>query len=307
MKDLLYTSVNTDRRHQIRGDQAKVIELKRGSSVRVLVLWRDLSLVNDDPMAPAWLDGQIAQHLLAHSPDAIYLGHESDHPLFAVDISSMAADDTGPVLTPQTRFVHLRGHGPQLPIAMGAWLAYARGLVFWHRVNGFCGVCGSPTKIEDAGHVRRCTSSDCGHQTYPRTDCAVIMLVEDGSRILLHRQKIWAPGMWSCMAGFVEPGETLEAAVRREVKEESGVLVDDVRYVNSQPWPFPSSLMVAFTAKAVGGELKPDLNEIEDARWFTLQDLDLFDDRNRQSGQGMFLAVPGSAARHLIETWKNRV
>jgi NAD+ diphosphatase len=132
------------------------------------------------------------------------------------------------------------------------------------------------------------------------------MLVEHEDRILMHRQKIWPQGMWSCLAGFVEPGETLEQAVVREVFEESGVKAYDVRYVASQPWPFPSSLMVAFTAKANDPTLRPDYNEIEDAQWFSRADLELFHDSNRQTGQGLFLAVPGSAARHMIEMWRER-
>ena len=129
------------------------------------------------------------------------------------------------------------------------------------------------------------------------------MMVADGDRILLHRQRPWAVGMWSCLAGFVEPGESLEEAVIREAREETGLIVADVRYVASQPWPFPSSLMVAFTARAIGGDLVPALNEIEDARWFTRAELASFDDHHRESGTGLFFARPGTIARVLVDGW----
>ncbi len=305
---MLYALSNLDREHTLRGDSAALQAFLSGPRLRLLVLWKELSLVRlDDPSAP-WLEDEAARGALdrfAHGGlgDPIFLGVVGGCPAFALDVSEAEANETGPDFGPQFQFVSLRLHGPQTPAEAGGALAYARAMAVWHRFNRHCGVCGARTASQEGGHVRRCQDPQCGHMTYPRTDSAVIMLVEDDDRILMHRQKQWPPGMWSCLAGFVEPGETLEHAVWREVMEESGIEVDDVRYVASQPWPFPSSLMVAFTAKAVGGTLAPDTNEIEDARWFSVSDLKQFNDSNRQTGQGLFLAVPGSAARLLIDTW----
>ena len=304
MQHILYTRSGVAREHHLRSRSEELSALLNADDVGVVPVWRDLSLVRDDDPHQPWLEKTNAMRLLSQFPDAIFLGKVSGHPIFAVDVSSMDGDDYGPNLQHSTHFVSLRLHGPQMPAQAGSLLAYARGLVFWHRGHRYCGVCGAPTQHQEAGHVRGCKNAECGHLTYPRTDPAVIMLVENDDKLLLHRQRAWSAGMWSCLAGFVEPGETLEDAVRREVMEESGIVVDDVRYVASQPWPFPASLMIAFTARAVGGQLAPDHSEIEDAQWFSRQDLASFDDANRHNGQGKFLAVPGSAARHLIELWK---
>lgn len=304
MQNLLYVTSDFDRQHHLRQSAEQLAVFRESAHVRALPIWKDLSYIKtDDPERP-WLEGLAAHRVLSNPPVTCFLGQYDGHPMFAVDMICSDSDDQPPELGVGTAFVNLRLQAPFLPVDAGAWMAYARGMIFWHRVNGFCSRCGAATVSEHGGHVRRCSNLACGHLTYPRTDPAVIMLVERDHQILLHRQAIWPPGMWSCLAGFVEPGETLEAAVRREVKEESGIEVDDVRYVLSQPWPFPSSAMIAFTAKAVGGALTPALDEIEDARWFSLDDLSGFDDKNRQTGQGMFLAMPGSAARFLIENWK---
>src|SRR6202007_1888277 len=129
----------------------------------------------------------------------------------------------------------------------------------------FCGVCGSPTEVREAGHLRRCTNPDCATEHYPRTDPAVIMRIEHEGRVLLGRQKQWPPGMHSVLAGFVEPGESLEDAVRREVREEVGIATTDVRYHSSQPWPFPGSIMLGFSARALDDRIVVDNHEIEQA------------------------------------------
>ena len=153
-----------------------------------------------------------------------------------------------------------------------ALLAYARGLMYWHRRHRFCGVCGAATDSRGGGHVRRCRNADEPHEHFPRTDPAVIMLVTHddlegrGPAALLGRQSRWPDGMYSTLAGFVEPGESLEEAVAREVREETGVAVADVRYQASQPWPFPSSLMLGFRARAVTTGIDVDQRELQDAR-----------------------------------------
>ncbi len=171
-------------------------------------------------------------------------------------------------------------------------LAYARALAIWHVRHRFCGVCGSPLIAERAGHVMRCAR--CGHETFPRIDPAIIVLVADGERALLGRQASWPPGRYSTIAGFVEPGESLEDAVAREVLEETAVRVRVAEYHSSQPWPFPSSLMVGFHASAEPGSRIQVSGELEDARWFTREEL---------LGGPPLLPPSQSISYRLITTW----
>src|SRR3546814_482718 len=180
---------------------------------------------------------------------------------------------TAPGSVPPGVFTDLRRIGPLLERFEGSLLAYARGLLWWHQRHRFCGVCGHPTVSVKGGHQRSCTNQACAAPQFPRTDPAVIMLVHDGERCLLGRQRVWPDGMYSTLAGFVEPGETLEEAVAREVWEESGIQVRDVRYHSAQPWPFPSSLMLGFHAAAKSFEIVRNDDELGDAQWYTAEDL----------------------------------
>lgn len=168
---------------------------------------------------------------------------------------------------PGMRFVDLRQAVAELDPFTGGLAAYARALSFWQQRHRFCGACGAPTQTVHHGHRRKCSNFQCGIEHFPRTDPAIIVLVAHGDRCLLGRQAVWPAKRYSTLAGFVEPGETLEHAVRREVEEEAGVRVASVRYFASQPWPFPASLMVGFYADAADPHL--DVGpELEDARWF---------------------------------------
>jgi len=170
-------------------------------------------------------------------------------------------------------FEELRPVMNLLPADEAALAAYARALTLWRSRHHFCGVCGRPTVPVRAGHVLRCTNPVCAHETFPRIDPAIIVLISDGERALLGRQASWPAGRYSTLAGFVEPGESLEDAVAREVLEETGVAVHDIHYRSSQPWPFPSSLMLGFQAKASPGAPVQIGNELEHARWFTRAEL----------------------------------
>jgi NAD+ diphosphatase len=189
----------------------------------------------------------------------------------------------------------LRDLAPVLSQAEGGLLGHAVALLNWHRRHRFCANCGAPTDVREAGHLRVCPS--CGAQHHPRTDPVVIMLVADGDRALLGRQAYWPPGRYSALAGFVEPGESLEEAVAREVLEESGVRVGDVEYRSSQPWPFPSSLMLGFRATWKEGEPAVGDGELEDVRWF---------DREEILRGTPLLPPPQAIARRLIDEWLGR-
>ncbi|MFM1885900.1 MAG: hypothetical protein RL026_1057 [Pseudomonadota bacterium] len=195
-----------------------------------------------------------------------------------------------------TQFAELRQVAGQLAEDEAGLLAYARALAVWRDNHQHCGRCGATCIPVRAGHVQQCTS--CGHESFPRLDPAIIVLVHHEGRALLGRQASWPAGRYSTIAGFVEPGESLEDAVRREVLEETGIAVGAVAYHSSQPWPFPSSLMLGFVAEGLGGEPQPRDSELEDARWFTRE----------QVRAGAILLPPAeSISRRLIHHWLDGV
>jgi NAD+ diphosphatase len=224
--------------------------------------------------------------------DALFLGEEAGVALFAADF--------GPAAMPGCRFAEVRAVGAWLPAKEAGWCAYARALAFWHSRHRYCGGCGGPTVSAHGGHIRRCQICDAQH--FPRSDPAVIVLVthrhpEDGERCLLGRSTRFPAGLYSTLAGFVEPGESLEETVRREVYEEAGVEVVEMQYRSSQPWPFPASLMLGFRATAQSDQLRIDPEELVDAGWYTRAQLI---DPDRRPIQ---LPNRDSIARHLIEDW----
>jgi NAD+ diphosphatase len=232
-------------------------------------------------------DGRLL--LVAPDGETVFLGIADGRPLFA--------QEPGPVEPERGRPAGLREAASELPAHEAALAAYAASLLSWHRRHRFCANCGKPTEVADAGHARRC--ADCGAEHFPRTDPVVIVRVVDGDRLLLGRQARWPPGRFSVLAGFVEPGETLEEAVRREVREESGVGVGGVAYVASQPWPFPSSLMIGFHAVASDGAPHPGDGELSDVRWFERSEVEA-----AVAGKGAIqLPPPYSISRLLIDGW----
>ena len=193
-------------------------------------------------------------------------------------------------------FTDLRWIAGELPADEAGLLAYARAMIHWRETHRFCGRCGAPTRASDGGHVLRCSNEACRSQQFPRIDPAIIVLITDGERALLGRQASWPPGRYSTIAGFVEPGESLEDAVAREVREETGVIVDDVDYHSSQPWPFPSSLMLGFTAHASTTEISRMDDELEDARWWTREEI---------AHGAVALPITHSISFRLVEDWYN--
>jgi NAD+ diphosphatase len=219
--------------------------------------------------------------------DAPFLGEHEGAAVFALSICEPhpAAGDA----------VALRRIGPALPAREAALAAYARALAYWHDTHGFCSRCGGATLVADGGHARLCPS--CERTVFPRTDPAVIVLVASGDYCLLGRSPRFPADMYSTLAGFVEPGESLEDTVRREIFEEAGVRVTAMRYRSSQPWPFPASLMLGFHATAVERTLAIDRDELADARWFHKDEL------VDPAARPVTLPRPDSIARHLIESW----
>lgn len=294
-----YAGLGLDRVSLLRRDAAW-IQARLADPASVLVpVWRAQNFVRTGDMpAAARLTIATAAELVGLAREVVLLGLEGETACFALELSHIEAPDRLTPLVGAGRFADLRSVGPLLSGPEGALLAYARGVTHWHRRHRHCGVCGSPTASVDAGHVRRCSNPDCAAEHFPRTDPAVIMAVTAGDQLLLGRQASWPPGMYSVLAGFVEPGETLEEAVQREVMEEVGVPVVDVAYHSSQPWPFPSSIMLGFNARATATALRLDKSEIDDARWFTRAEL-------RASPEDERFRMPrrDSISRRLIEDW----
>ena len=244
--------------------------------------------------------------------EIVFLGVHDERAHFALDVSSddtaldalrspalaAAGIDAGGIAEAGVRFADLRQLGGRLARQEGALLALARAMVFWHSRHRFCGVCGAPTRSEEAGHMRRCTDPRCKAMHFPRTDPAVIMLVTDGERALLGRNRNFIPGMYSTLAGFVEPGESLEDAVAREVREETAIEVGAVHYHSSQPWPFPANIMLGFYAEATSTAITVDYGELEDARWFERDWL-----LSHADDDSFRLPRRDSIARRLIEDW----
>jgi NAD+ diphosphatase len=235
-----------------------------------------------------WIeDGRLL--LVPPSDGAVFLGLAGDVPVFATDLGGDAPERGLPA--------GLREAATELPAEDAGLAAYAASLLGWHRRHRFCANCGQPTQARDAGHERHCPA--CGAHHFPRTDPVVIVRVTDGARLLLGRKAEWPEGRYSVLAGYVEPGETLEDAVRREIKEEAGVEVLSASYVASQPWPFPSSLMLGFHAHAHGGEPRPNDVELAEVRWFEPQEVE-----GAAAGRGaVYLPPPFTIARRLIDGW----
>jgi NAD+ diphosphatase len=257
---------------------------------------RALAVSADGPFVDCSTDACRPAHYpldaLAGGPDPpALLGLDSDGPLFAVYV------DAPPEVGDARSAMSLRDTGARMSQEDTGLLAYATALLNWHRSHRFCARCGAPTEVADAGHLRRCP--ECGAEHHPRTDPVVIMLVHDGDRALLGRQARWPRGRYSTLAGFVEPGESLEEAVAREVAEEAGVTVDEIRYRSSQPWPFPASLMVGFHARWTGGDAAASDAELEDVRWFDRSELLAV----ARGETDLHLPPPVAIARRLIDEW----
>ncbi|GBQ88833.1 NUDIX hydrolase [Gluconacetobacter johannae DSM 13595] len=297
-----YSGSPVDRAAHHRADAARIASYLVGADTLFVPCWRGLHLIVRDPDDRARIELPTRRQTLMtpeflEGTDWIFLGYLDERPLFVLDLSLM---DQPELLFPQARgrFVELRPLASLLPPDEAAILAQARGLVHWRNATRFCGACGAPNQADQAGHRLVCTA-DPGHLHFPRTDPVVIMLVQRRDRVLLARGVRFGPESrtLSALAGFVEPGETPEEAVAREVLEETGVPVGEIRYHSSQPWPYPGTLMLAFTATATDDTLRLDPDEIVEARWLTRDDI-----RNH-AALGFTLPASTTIARRMIEDW----
>jgi NAD+ diphosphatase len=262
---------------------------------RVLVFAQGKPLIRDGALA--YLTSRALQSLGVSGVPVLFLGLSGEQAYFALDLPVDAIAEAAAFGVFADQRLTMGG----LPAAEAAIMAEALGVLNWHASHKFCARCGAPSAIAEGGWKRICPSCETEH--FPRTDPVVIMLVIRGERVLLGRKGSFPPGMFSCLAGFMEPGETIEEAVARELLEEAGIAIGAVRYVASQPWPFPSSLMIGCHADALGDEIRVDEIEIEEARWFGRDEIRSA--LGRPLGDPAMLGVPpkSAIAHQLMRAW----
>ncbi|MCC6006484.1 MAG: NAD(+) diphosphatase [Rhodobacteraceae bacterium] len=300
-----------DRAAHLRTDPAQLSALADAADARHLPLWRGKPLLDMEAGSLAFLPPR--HPTLAEAAEApVFLGLSGSQAHFASDISAWEPGEVDMAAVggfsdhsaqshpaaPGMAFRDLRGVMTTLAPGEASLAATARALLGWHATHRFCARCGAPSQPGQGGWVRDCPA--CGARHFPRTDPVAIMLVVRGNHVLLGRSPGWPEGMYSLLAGFIEPGETLETAVRREVAEEAGVQVGAVRYLTSQPWPFPASLMLGCHAEALSDEIVRDAEELEDARWVSREELaQAFRGANPLIRPGR----PGAVAQFLLRHW----
>jgi NAD+ diphosphatase len=302
VKNLAYSGGFLDRASDRRSDPGWVAELLAAPQARLVPVWQDHCLVAGDPPAPVTsLDGGRCQ-LVGEVSAPLFLGLDGDAGVFVVDLSPLE-EERAVEIAGAERMGDLRAFAGVISASESAILAYARGLAYWSRNQQFCGYCGAATLSRDGGHVRVCRDESCARLHFPRIAPAVITLVESAGppqRCLLGRHNGSAPDSYALIAGFVEIGESLEDAVRREVAEETGVSLVTVDYVASQAWPFPAGLMAGFRATAASESVAPDGQEIVEARWFTRAEL------AQRAAAGRPLGRVDSIDRQLLQSWLNQ-
>jgi NAD+ diphosphatase len=293
-------ALNTlDRMSNQREDEGFVAHLRAASTSRCVVLSGEIPALKSDDGAHDALFTFEEAGALGTASHVVFLGCHGDRALFAHLIEATSHDNA------QERgdlsFIDLRTIATQQLVSadiVGA-LSQAKSLLHWHKHNTFCANCGEPTRASIGGSRRECDK--CKRHHFPRLDPVVIMLVTDGDRCVLGRQERFPSGMYSCLAGFAEVGETLEDAVRREIMEEAGLVVGRVDYLASQPWPFPSSMMIGCTAKALSSEIVIDRKELEDARWFSREETRLL--LMKQHPDGLVCPPKLAIANLLMRVW----
>jgi NAD+ diphosphatase len=306
---LPYTGVGLDREGSRRKDPAFVAACLAAADTRLVPMRGERSFLPADPSAPGaatpLLTDTLRAALRTADVDVVLLGAREGVAFFAADVDALGTDDAPAALLGPGTFHPLRDIRTRFDDEQLALLGYARALLHWHRTSGFCPTCGLPNRPAEGGHVRICPNE---HAQYPRISPAVIMLVasdEGEPRCVLGRHGGLPTGVYSTLAGFVEPGESLEETVAREVAEEVGLAVDAVVYQGSQPWPFPAQLMVGFHATAKVAPLRVDPDELDEARWFTRSEVLAFGEPEDADAQYR-LPRRDSIARYLVERWLQR-
>ena len=292
-----FTAVRLNREVELRDDARWVTETLSKPDTRFVPLWRSRSLLERTT------DGTVAIYLSPTEltePDRIQpptlLGNDGEREYFAVSVTDSQKDSIL-AMYPRAKFADLRRASIYMAAKHAGILAYAKALHYWQHRHAFCGVCGSPNLLRSAGHSMVCSNDECARESYPRIDPAIIVLVTHKDACLLGRNAKWAPRHFSTLAGFVEPGESLEDAVVREVYEEVRLNLENIRYVSSQPWPFPASAMCGFYAEALDRNCGVS-EEVTETQWFTVETL-----TNAVHNNEVRLSPPVSIAFRLLADW----
>jgi NAD+ diphosphatase len=293
-----------DRASERRGDAGWVAAKLHDAATLIMALWNGAPLVEPSPSQDGASDVRLAyfsaglmSEIAGGDEKLLFMGLWGETAVFAVDFEGAADPTQGPLQGLGT-FQDLRGLALRLPAAEAAVAATAKAVFEWRRRHRHCSVCGHPSEVAEAGWKRICPA--CRAEHFPRTDPVVIMLPTCGDRCLLGRQAAWPKGMWSALAGFVEPGESLEEACARELKEEAGLETLSVTYHSAQPWPFPTSLMIGLVAAIADGPATPDQTELEAVRWFTREEAARL---LKGEIEGVFAPPRLAIAHQLIKTW----
>jgi NAD+ diphosphatase len=288
-----------DRAAHLRGNDEKLLALESHPNSRAYVVHRDSLVVKRDGEGSRALLSIDEAHKFGANPGTIFLGLRDGAAVFGMGITAAAVEKL--MTRDDVAVTELRGMAMQgvVPPEQLSAIAMAKSMVSWHQRHGFCANCGTRTAMRQGGWKRDCPN--CKVEHFPRTDPVVIMLVTSGDKCLLGRQKQFPPGMYSCLAGFVEAAETIEDAVRREILEESGIRCTDVNYYMTQPWPYPSSLMIGCSARATSDDIVVDRTELEDARWFDREEARLM--ITRKHPDGLAGPHPFAIAHHLVGRW----
>lgn len=307
-----FTEMFLDRASSKRKSDEWLLEQLKHQECQIIPIWKGQFLFNQTTLFI--FDGNCKSNILLEKSDEqgkespfIFLGMDNTSPIFVIDISFMEMNSLTKICNETIELIDLRSSLAIVSSKQASILGYANWLTYWHRSNQFCGCCGNSTKPKNAGHSLICTNDECGKEVFPRTDPVVIMLVEykpdnGPSQCLLAEHHRIPDKVVSTLAGFVDPAETIEQAVIREVKEEAGVNVSTVKYITSQPWPFPNSLMLGFYATTNDPFIQIDDEEIRDAQWFTADEIRTFDEWGDE-GDNYKLPRKESISRFLINAW----
>jgi len=309
---LSYAGGYLNRAGNLRKNSEWVNSQLLNSETLIIPVWKSHNLItysDNSASTPKAVQckGKIAEVIINSTSTIVFLGLDNGTAIFAADLSEYKEKEAISLIG-EGKFIDLRKVGPLLKKEEATLMAYARGILYSHINYRYCGKCGHVTESREGGHMRLCTNPDCNNEIFPRTDPAVIMLVEyipqngEPPKCLLGSNAKWPKGFYSTLAGFVETGESLEEAVIREVDEEVGVKIGSVKYQTSQPWPFPSSIMLGFRAQAITTEITVDKNEIREARWFTVEELLECGEWGDNSSK-YHLSRKDSISRFLIDTW----
>jgi NAD+ diphosphatase len=290
-RNIAYAGNYIDRLAGMRANRRSLVEAFTHPDTGFLPVWRDRCLVDDDRPVILMINQLL---MLSDDPEkAIFLGEFENRFVFAVPFESHEKTP----LAAHGEFLGLRDLTAMVSETDAALLAYAKAMVGWRKQHRFCGLCGSARRSSDGGFVMVCENDTCGDRSFPRLDPAVIVLVHDQDRCLLGRQPHWPEGLFSTIAGFVEPGESLEDAIRREVREETNIRIGQCAYLASQPWPYPAALMIGYHAEAQTSDIRLNDGELAEAKWLSREDI--------QNG-AVVLPPRFSIAYRLIDTWLNR-